>query len=223
MARFKNAKGREQGSGYARLFNDKELGALISRVHAAVISSGTELEQVVKDKLHLIEDLDEFLKRDIMQDGVMAADKKKVKKCKTLNFAGSEPDFLIFKRKHEKQNCHIIELKDGDNFDTKKASAEYRSMHSFISKNASRIPYRVHSHFCCFNQDSKQAILDGFRNKISLQEAMTGREFCELLELDYDKMVRARQEYGAENKREFLSDLIKIESVKTILMQLLKI
>ena len=71
MARFKNAKGRKYGSGYSRLFDNEDLGGLISRIHATVIASGTELEQVIKDKVAIITDLDEFLEQEIMPDGVM--------------------------------------------------------------------------------------------------------------------------------------------------------
>ena len=47
MALIENAKGRKDG-GYVRLLGDKELGLLISRVHSAVISAGTELEKIIK-------------------------------------------------------------------------------------------------------------------------------------------------------------------------------
>ena len=223
MARFKDAKGRKSGSGYARLFGDDDLGALISRIHAAVISTGTELEQVIKDKVDLILDLDEFLRQEIMKDGVQVADKTKVKSCKTLDFAGSEPDFLIFKRRQGRQVCHLVELKDGDSFDTKKAAAEHQAMHLFISRNAPRLHYTVQAHFCCFNQDNRQAIIDGFKRKIAPAEALTGREFCDLLELDYDEIIRVRKKYGMENKREFLRELVKIESVRKILIRLLRV
>ena len=221
MARLKDAKGRKSGSGYSRLFDNEDLGALISRIHATVISSGTELEQVIKDKVQTIVDLDKFLLQEIMPDGVQVADKKKVKKCKTLDLAGSEPDFLIFKRRNNRQACHLVELKDGDAFDTKKAAAEHSSMHSFISKNAQNLQYKVQAHFCCFNQNDKQVIIDGFKRKINPEEAMTGREFCDLLELDYDEIVNARKEYGSENMRQFLSELVKIDSVKDMLKRLL--
>ena len=83
------------------------------------------------------------------------------------------------------------------------------------------LPYTVQAHFCCFNQDKKQAIIDGFKRKIAPEEAMTGQEFCDLLELDYMEIVRARREYGPENMREFLADLVKIESVSKSLRRLL--
>ena len=214
MALIKDAKGRKKGSGYQRLFDNDMLGELITRVHSTVISSGTELEKTIKSKVELIEDLDEFLKAQIMQEGVKVANKKQIKDCHKLEFIGSEPDFLIFKRRKGKQACHLVELKDGDAFDTKKASAEHTSMHSFISKNAQRIPYTVQAHFCCFNQDSKQAIHKGFKEKISFDEAMTGREFCNLLEINYDEIVAERKLHGEENRKYFLTELAKIPFVR---------
>ena len=219
MALIKDAKGRAEGSGYSRLFGDDEVGYLVSRVQSAVISSGTELERLVKSKVSIIEGLDDFLKQEIMPDGVLVADKQKVRKCKTLDSAGSEPDFLIFKRRRNKQACHLVELKDGDSFDTKKAAAEHRSMYSFISKNAPHLPYTVQAHFCCFNQNDRQAIIDGFKRKIAPSEAMTGREFCKLLELDYDTIVKERErvKQAHQNLRYFVRELSRIDSVKKIL------
>lgn len=214
MALIEDARGRKEGSGYSRLFGDEELGYLVSRIQAAVISAGTELERIIKGKVELIADLDEFLQQEIMPEGVLVADKKEVKRCNTLDFAGSEPDFLIFKRRENKQVCHLVELKDGDSFDTKKASAEHRSMHSFISKNAQHLPYVVVAHFCCFNQDDKQQILAGFKNRINSKEAMTGQEFCDLLELNYLAIVQERAQQCAENVRYFLDELLKIPAVK---------
>ena len=222
MARLKNEKGRRKGSGYSQLFGDEELGALIGRLHATVVESGTELEQVIKDRVRLITDLDAFLQQEIMPDGVQAADKREVRKCRTLDFAGVEPDFLIFRRRRGKQVCHLVGLKDGDVFDTKEPAAEHQSMHVFTSRNSPRLQYTVQAHFCCFNQDSKQAIVDSFKRKIAPEEAMTGREFCDLLELDYDEIVKARREYGPENMREFLQELVKIESARKILIRLLE-
>ena len=139
--------------------------------------------------------------------------KKMIKESSTLDFAGAEPDFLIFKRREGSQACHLVELKDGDAFDTKKAASEHNSMHSFISKNAQHLQYVVRAHFCCFNQDNKNAIHEGFKKKISIEEAMTGKDFCNLLEIDYDEIVNDRKKEGPENLRYFLTELVKIDSV----------
>ncbi len=222
MALFSDSKGRKDGkSGYGRLFGNDELGRLISRVHATSIRYGTELERLIKDRVKLIDDLDTFLLQEIMPDGVLVADKREIKRCRKLDLNNQEPDFVIFKRRLNKQACHLVELKDGDTFDTKKAAAEYRAMHEFVSKNAPEIPYTVQTHFACFNQNDKNAIITGFKQKITPEEAMTGREFCELLELDYDSIIQERQRDGAQNLSDFLDVLVKIAPVRTILKRLL--
>ena len=213
MAFISKAKGRREGSGYERLFGNADLGYLMSRVQATVISSGSELERFIKSQVNLIPDLDEFLELEIMPEGVFVADKKMVKKSKKIDFAGAEPGFIIFKRREGKQRCHLVELKDGDTFDTKKAAAEHANMHSFISLNAQYIPYIVQVHFCSFNQDSRESIVIGFKNKITEEEAMTGREFCDLIELDYDEIIQSRTSQGPENIRYFLSELLRIDAV----------
>ncbi len=119
------------------------------------------------------------------------------------------------------ENCHVVELKDGHQFDTKKASAERRAIHSFIERNAQYLQYRISAHFCCFNQDSREAIVTGFKNKITQDEAMTGREFCALLEIDYDEIVSDRQSEQPTNVRFFLRELTRIDQVKAILRELL--
>ena len=49
MAKISESKGRsDANSGYARLFGSQQLGKLMSRVHAAVIRSGNELEKIIK-------------------------------------------------------------------------------------------------------------------------------------------------------------------------------
>lgn len=217
MALIKDAKGRLEGGGYSRLFGDEELGFLMSRAHGAVISSGTELEGIIKSKVNLIADLDGFLEKGIEKDGVLVVDKKKVKASKVLGHEKAEPDFMIFRRRHGKQSCHVVELKDGDAFDTKKSAAEYDAIYSFIRNNAQHLPYTMQAHFCCFNQNDKKIIIEGFKRKISEKEAMTGREFCGLLELDYDAIVRFREQQGPGNLRYFITELAKIKSVKKVL------
>ena len=72
MALIENAKGRradQSPSGYTRLFGVPALGNLISRIQAAVISSGSELEQLIWDRVVQIDDLDHFLKTTLHRRG----------------------------------------------------------------------------------------------------------------------------------------------------------
>ena len=221
MARIRDARPRNTSGAYERLFGDPHLGALASKVQSAVISSGTELERLISERVSGIGNLDEFLAREIMPEGVFLARKAQIKKCVTLDFSGAEPDFMVFKRRCKVQTCHVVELKDGHVFDTKKASAERRGLHGFIERNAQHIQYRFQAHFCAFNQDDRHRIWEGFKKRISLEEAMTGRDFCALLEIDYDEIVAVRRVDCADNLEFFLSEITKIEPVRNRLKVLL--
>lgn len=146
MALIRDSKPKNRSGAYDRLFGIPALGELISRIQSAVTSSGLELEKIILANVRHISDLDEFLQQEIMREGVYIAPKWQIKKCKTLDFRSAEPDFLIFKRRKGKQHCHVVELKDGHVFDTKKASAERQAIHAFIERNAHRLPYvNIHS------------------------------------------------------------------------------
>jgi hypothetical protein len=80
-------------------------------------------------------------------------------------------------------------LKDGDTFDTKKAAGERESLHRFMVAIAPHIRFSMSIHFCCFNRHKREDIVQGFKKKITLEEALTGPEFCRLLGLDYESVT----------------------------------
>ena len=221
MAKLRGRVRKESSGGYTRMFGNEALGELLGRVHGTVIAAGTELERIITDKIELIDDLDTFLRKDIMPDGVLLAKKKQIKKCTTLDSQGSEPDFMIFKRRDGQQRCHIVELKDGHVFDTKKVDSEREALHGFTKRNAGQLPYRVSTHFCAFNQDDSEIIWRGFKQRIDIKEAMTGREFCELLEIDYDEIVETRKSDAEDNISCFLEELLRIPETKSIIEDIL--
>ncbi len=221
MAKIRDRKTKDVSGAYKLVFGNAELGMLTSKVHATTISNGIELEKIIKSMVQNVPDLDEFLRLDIMPDGVFLATKKQIKDCQTLDSNNQEPDFLIFKRRGNKQHCHVIELKAGHAFDTKKASAERRALHGFVEKNGRNIPFIVSTHFCAFNQDDRQVIWEGFKKKINIEEAMTGREFCELLEINYNQIDSMRRRDAADNFRYFVAELLKIPEVKQMAVKLL--
>ena len=64
MALIEKAKGRREGqssSGYTRLFGIPDLGDLMSRIQATVIAAGNELENLIRERVTRIDDLDSFL------------------------------------------------------------------------------------------------------------------------------------------------------------------
>ena len=199
MTQVRAAKAANSTRSYARVLGVPELGALVSKIHSASIRNGNELERMIAERVECIPELDEFLTAEIMPEGVLLATKKAIKASATIDFGRAEPDFMVFRRRDGQPRCHIIELKIGHVFDTKKAAGERDLMHQFMARAAPDIPYRMTSHFCSFFQDDRDAIWNGFKRKIAITEVMTGRQFCDLLEIDYGEIVGVFNEDAADN------------------------
>ena len=221
MARLSEIEGKSleqvRKGAYARCFGNAELSRLLSRVQSLIIRNGNELEKLVtrlvSDKL--IHDVDEFLSAQIMDLGVRVATKRAVKKCRSLKGDGIEPDFIVFDRKRHSQDCYVIELKDGHEFDTKSSEKEQQNLVDFLAANETTLHfYNCHGKICGFNASAKEDIQIGFKRKISLDEAMTGREFCELVGIDYDQIIAHRAADRVANYNRFLSELLEIPSVQ---------
>ena len=220
--------GRRDG-GYTRLFDDANLGSLMSSVQSAINRTGNELEHIIKRESvaneSAITDLAKFLANG--GDGVFLADKSVVKKfinaSEQIQFQSTEPDYLVFVRDGSKRECYVLELKDGDQFDTKKASGEVEALKTFSTHVGSTLPYSTTIRVCSFNQDNRQAIVTGFKKTVDESEVWTGREFCELLGFDYDAIVNGRKADAEDNKRFFVEQLLLIPDLRQIIEQQLGI
>ena len=211
MALIENAKGRGDG-GYTRLFGNDKLGLLLSKAQATVISSGTELEKEIIARSRQIGDVDGFLTScSEREDGVYLASKKAVKHSSIAT--DQEPDLLIFKIGNKKRHCYIIELKDGDAFDTKKSQGEKNSLIAFQNHISRKLPFTTSIHICCFNSTSRQDVVKGFKHKITEEEAMIGSELCELLEISYQDILHKRQIDQQTNRKYFLREMLAIPEV----------
>lgn len=70
------------------------------------------------------------------------------------------------------------------------------------------------NHIVCFNKENTEEIVEGFKRKITTDEAMTGREFCELLEIDYNEIVEMRKSDQNDNMNYFMEELTKIKEIE---------
>lgn len=212
MALIEKAKGRKDG-GYTRLFGNAKLGLLLSKAQATVISSGTELEKEIIARSRQIYNMDEFLTTcSEWQDGVYLASKKAVKHSSIAT--DQEPDLLIFKLNNKRRHCYIIELKDGDAFDTKKSQGEKNSLIAFQNHISRRLPFTTSIHICCFNSATRQDVVRGFKHKIAEEEAMIGSELCELLEISYQEILDKRRIDQQANLRYFLQGMFEIPEIR---------
>lgn len=216
MAIIENSKGRTEGSGYERLFGNQELGHLLSRVQATVISSGTELEKIVVGKANNIFDVDAFLSNQTLPHGVYLISKNAIKSSALAT--DREPDLIIFQITDRIQHCYIIELKDGDTFDTKKAAGEVQNLLDFENHLSKRIRFTTSIHVCSFNQLDKDKIVVGFKKKITKEMAMTGLEICALLGLDYNEIIGSRIHEQVQNINYFVDTLLNIESIRKLVL-----
>ncbi|HAE85694.1 MAG TPA: restriction endonuclease [Anaerolineaceae bacterium] len=214
MAKIRDAKGRRKNqspSGYSRLFGNVALGNLLSKVHAAVISSGNELERLILERCQRINDFDNFVTDlDNRSPGIFVATKRQIKKSKKVE-TRFEPDLLAFDLVH--RICYVIEVKDGDQFDTKKSEGERNTLHSFTSDVASVLPFSFKIYMCSFNAPSKEAIYHGLKHKFPLDELMTGKELCDLLGIDYDEILDIRKQDQEDNIDYFVESLKNIPEI----------
>lgn len=222
MALIQNAKGRRENqtpSGYTRLFGIEALGQLVSRIHGASISAGTELEKLILERVNKIDDLDKFVlkSQDFNKKKIWVANKRQVKKSTLIN-SKYEPDFLAFDL--VKSTCFIIEIKDGDQFDTKKAAGEYTTLHNFMNDVSKSLPFTTITYICSFNSKTKKEVFDGLKHKFPINEVITGSEFCKLVGINFNEIVKIRKNDQKKNLDYFLNSLLKISSLKVILTKL---
>ena len=219
MPKISESKGRpDENSGYTRLFGNQQLGQLLSRVQATVIRTGNALEKLIEAETsdQLKATLDEILSGQTPPSNVQVAFQARMPP--QIETRGEKADIVIFD--HLEKTTRIIELKDGDTFDTKKASGELASMEMFAKWLSARTDYKTSYYFCSFNQSNKEAIVYGAKGRFDVSHAMTGKELCDLLNINYENLRTLRQREQPENLRYFIGELLKIREVRQIIKEL---
>ncbi|WP_173437369.1 hypothetical protein [Sharpea azabuensis] len=123
----------------------------------------------INDRSNTIENLDEFLEacdNGLINDGSYLCNKKTVKGS-SYRLNRHEPDFIAFVVSEAKKLCYVVELKDGDNFDTKKSAAERKMLEIFVNHVAPKIQFATKFYICCFNQPDKEKVVIGFKKVFS--------------------------------------------------------
>lgn len=218
MAKICDAKVKTSSGGYNRVFNNDEIGRLMAKVQSTVISNGNELEKLILTKTQNITDLDKYLEtfnKGEIGDGTYVCTKRILKKS-SYKLDGNEPDFLVFVIKPRSNQCKIVELKDGDSFDTKKASGEQEHLDAFNQHIGSKIPFISDYYVCCFNQNSKEEIVRGFKNAFDINHVMTGRELCDILGISFDEIIDVRKNDAQANIEYFYKQLMSIPAIKEL-------
>jgi len=223
LALISETAGREDNkSGYVRLFGHTHLGKLMSRVHATVIRSGNELERLLEHATpqHLRVDLPDAIRRanNPESKGLSVVFRPRLKMAPGRpNITG---DVVVLN--HDRKEVSIIEVKDGDTFDTKKASGERASLQASADQLHRETGYTPSIFFCSFNQDSKEAIVAGAKNRFTLAEVMTGRQLCGILNIPFNSFVAKRRHEQATNVDYFLAQLCSMPDIAQRLRETLR-
>ncbi len=224
MARLEKAKGSKtpQNSGYTRVLGITKLGALMSKVQSTVITAGTELEKLIwENSPTRIEDLDDFLRGGSSPKGVWVASKEVAIASAVLKLE-NRPDFLVFEHKNGYKRCYVLELKDGYEFDTKKAIGEKRILEEVAENIRTRTDYTVGIKMCGFNCADRSEIVTGFKGEFKKDETFTGKEFCELIGADFEDIKRIRAADQRANLEFFVKSLLDIVPVKNMIRKMLQ-
>lgn len=204
MALISKARGRgedETPSGYERLFGNRQLGMLMSKVQSAVISTGNELEGMLADQI---------------KDTKGISIQKINKENRVFKGIKNGHDIIIDCVIEKNGKFMLIEIKDGDTFDTKKVAGEVESLltaKDHLIKTHKLKEQEVLVFYCSFNATSHQQIERGAKGLLPKNSAMTGQEFCKLVGLDFDKIIQERKKDQQENLNYFISELKKIPEI----------
>lgn len=204
MALISNAKGRgedETPSGYERLFGNRQLGMLMSKVQSAVISTGNELEEILASHIK-------------NPKGISI--QKINKENRVFKGIKDGHDIIIDCVVEKDRKFMLIEIKDGDTFDTKKVAGEVESLltaKEHLIKTHKLKDSDVLVFYCSFNATSHEQIEKGAKGLLPKNSAMTGKEFCSLVGLDFNKIIQERKRDGQENLNYFIAELKKIPEI----------
>ena len=220
MAKIRDANPKNPSGGFDRLFDDADLGGLMSKVQSTVIANGSELERVIMERAPGVADLTRALEDPAsLPEGTYLVPKKQMKRaelCRIHTISGDgtrvrlpEPDFLLL-TVGRVCRCDVVELKDGHVFDTKKSQAERDNLVKYAQQLGSRLPYITTYHICCFNQEDPEEIRRGLKNVFQPEEILTGRAFCRALGIDYDAIRRDREEDARDNVSFFFEELARL-------------
>ena len=205
MAKLRDSLGRKNSnSAYVRLFGDtkfsESLGDLLSKTHATVIRSGNDLEK--------------YVIKHVPTAYIVSLADLKIRTIPTVVYKPSlwegEPDFIVIRD----NITYVIEIKAGDNFDTKKSEAELERIQKHSREIATRFKLETDYRIVTFYQENKQISFSGFKGYVPINKIMTGTEFCALLNVDYHAVIEDMQQDIKDNElyvREILEDILKIK------------
>ena len=193
-------------SGYFRACGDIDIARALKAAQATVIRNGNELENLIFDisTHHTKKEKGKYDGSPLPDDRLFV--KYKINKKYLAGNKGSEIDIVMFTPK----TIYVCELKDGDNFDTKKSSGEVDKLNLSCEffKEKDHLSREVAPLIVLWNcNDLKQS---SFKDSRARTWLTTGRDFAPLINVDYDGLNLIREEDQLENNKYILNLLKEI-------------
>lgn len=217
-------------SAYYRLFQESHakdetaeaLASLLSKAHAATIVNGSMLERnylqnpdynrnpLTKkwDSGRIVEMLHREGVNHYTGFRILPAHTSDVNISRKSSYA-IHPDYISI----TPYQITVYEVKDGDTFDSKKSRAEVENLIAIrdIFERAGRASGRQRSVLTCLTLWNCNCASDSsFRSSDSSVLVITGRDMCEQIGIDYDRVCRDRMRYGSSNKKHILQEMRRI-------------
>ncbi|MGH7237701.1 MAG: hypothetical protein ACREGF_04160 [Candidatus Saccharimonadales bacterium] len=115
----------------------------------------------------------------------------------------------------------MVEVKDGDQFDTKKAGGEYQTLHNFTNDISQELAFSMRIFMCSFNSPDVEAVYHGLKRKFNRTELLTGKGLCALFDIDYDEIIKIRTSDQQTNLEYFIEQLVAIPSIRSMVIKAL--
>lgn len=207
MARYANATPKAEAGNTTRIFG--AFGRIITKAQSTLITSGHDLERMVKMQLEPWMPGDDFFNNE-NKPGIYYSTAKKLRElCPNLDIPKERlPDLLIVDNREGRRIIYFIELKIGDAFDTKKANAEQESIERFSNELSSQLDYKTHIFVCSFFAKDIQSMYIGWKEKISRTNLITGMELCNKFGMDFDAIEAAFEADKVLNMKDFAADAV---------------
>lgn len=80
----------------------------------------------------------------------------------------------------------------------------------------------INIEFCSFNAKNKEQIEKGAKGLLPINSTMTGKELCNELGIDYDRIINERKGEQEDNLNYFIEELIKIPEIREKITNLIE-
>lgn len=229
-------------SGFnAKLFGDS-IAKVVSRIHSNCISNGTAVEKLIAESIRNTADcvyeietrlsynelMDEFNSHRINDETFDISDRlyliyKNVFEDIKHNNRKIQPDLLAIQVKNGRITFYIIEEKTGDNFDTKKSSAEKEHLTIFSEQVKLKVVSGIDIKYFIvpfFSEKSKDKLSkSGFKGRFTEDEILKRNELSEVFGIDFDDIVKLFEEVSDKNKKMVIDDICGYSDLRSLISE----